>query len=113
MNSRELQHYRGLLLPLRERLTEAIARMSETVRTDARPAGEHDQLVSESPDAELLLEQDEEAIRRQVLDALKRIDAGMYGRCQKCGHRIAPARLDAVPYTPFCIGCERKLEAVT
>ncbi len=112
MNKKDLHRYWGTLLKLRERLTEAVKRMSETVRMDAQPAGEHDRHVSEGPDTELTLEQDEENIRRLVVDALKRVESGTFGICQKCGRQIGLQRLDAAPYTPYCIECERKLETV-
>ncbi|HRW38857.1 MAG: TraR/DksA C4-type zinc finger protein [Acidimicrobiales bacterium] len=38
-----------------------------------------------------------------VEDALARIDAGTYGSCEVCGAAIAPARLEAMPATRFCI----------
>jgi RNA polymerase-binding protein DksA len=39
----------------------------------------------------------------EVRDALKRIDAGTYGKCEVCGREIDSARLDAVPATKYCI----------
>ena len=42
---------------------------------------------------------------RMIEAALKRIEDGEYGYCGKCGAEIAPERLDAVPYTPFCRSC--------
>ena len=42
---------------------------------------------------------------RMIEAALKRIAEGEYGFCAKCGGEIAPERLDAVPYTPFCRTC--------
>jgi DnaK suppressor protein len=110
---KEQERYRVQLLALHDRLTDAIERMSETVRTDAQPVGEHDQHVSESSDTELVLEQDEESIRRHVLEALRRLDEGNFGSCQACGHSIGRDRLKAMPYTPFCVACERKLESAT
>jgi RNA polymerase-binding protein DksA len=112
MTKKELHRYRAELVKLRDRLTDAVVRMSETVRTDAQPLGEHDHHVSESPDTELVLEQDEENIRRQVVDALKRVDEGTFGLCQKCGCQIGFERLDAAPYAPYCVQCERVVEAV-
>ena len=112
MNKKELHRYRAELVTLRDRLTEAVVRMSETVRTDAQPLGEHDRHVSESPDTELVLEQDEENIRRQVVDALKRVNEGTFGLCQKCGCQIGFERLDAAPYASNCVHCERVVEAV-
>lgn len=37
--------------------------------------------------------------------ALKRIEDGTYGRCVQCGEAISDARLDALPWTPFCWTC--------
>ena len=112
MTKKDQMRYRAPLMKLRDRLTEAVLRMSETVRTDAQPAGEHDRLVSEGPDTELVLEQDEENIRRQVLEALKRLDDSTFGLCQECRGPIGLERLDAVPYTQYCVQCEREVEAV-
>ncbi|MCB6177547.1 TraR/DksA C4-type zinc finger protein [Rhodobacter sp. Har01] len=42
---------------------------------------------------------------RMIEAALRRVDEGEYGFCGKCGAEIAPERLDAVPYTPFCRTC--------
>jgi RNA polymerase-binding transcription factor DksA len=35
--------------------------------------------------------------------ALAKLDEGTYGRCETCGDPIAPARLEAMPATRFCI----------
>ena len=37
--------------------------------------------------------------------ALVRLEAGSYGRCQRCGEHIAPARLEARPEAITCIRC--------
>jgi DnaK suppressor protein len=44
---------------------------------------------------------------REVDAALERMEAGTYGRCQKCAQPIAEERLDALPATRLCIGCKR------
>jgi DnaK suppressor protein len=85
-------------------------RMIEVVLDDAEAAGEHDRTVSESVDKELALEHTEETIRQAVLEALQRIDEGTYGQCQQCGALIPRARLDAIPFTAYCLSCERRRE---
>lgn len=110
MNDAELRRYRDILLELRGRLTDGIKRLTEAVLSDERPAGEHDQLTSEPIDKEVVLDQAEEAIRRKVLDALRRLDSGTYGQCESCGGPIAHERLEAVPYATSCIECERERE---
>jgi RNA polymerase-binding transcription factor DksA len=34
---------------------------------------------------------------------LKRIDAGTYGICERCGKPIEKARIKALPYVDLCI----------
>lgn len=41
--------------------------------------------------------------------ALGRIEEGTYGECVKCGDDIAEARLDLLPFTPFCASCARQV----
>ncbi len=43
-----------------------------------------------------------------VRDALRRIEAGTYGTCLDCGEQIGEARLDAVPWTSYCIRDQEK-----
>ncbi|MCM0081710.1 TraR/DksA C4-type zinc finger protein [Geomonas sp. Red32] len=47
----------------------------------------------------------------QLEEAQKRLEAGTYGRCESCGEPISVERLRAVPFTPFCVGCQRAQEA--
>jgi DnaK suppressor protein len=37
--------------------------------------------------------------------ALARLEAGTYGRCDRCGGAIAPGRLEARPAARTCIAC--------
>ncbi len=41
----------------------------------------------------------------EINDALGRLEAGSYGRCDVCGDVIAPERLEAVPAARTCIRC--------
>ena len=38
-----------------------------------------------------------------VDEALAKLDAGTYGKCEVCGEEIAEARLEAMPSARFCI----------
>jgi DnaK suppressor protein len=44
----------------------------------------------------------------QVQDALKRIEAGTYGKCTRCGRQIEAARLEAVPWAAYCLEDQEK-----
>jgi DnaK suppressor protein len=39
----------------------------------------------------------------QVQAALQRIEDGSYGTCLDCGRSISDARLEALPWTPYCV----------
>jgi DnaK suppressor protein len=45
---------------------------------------------------------------RQVRDALQRIEDGTYGQCIECGRQIEIARLEAIPWTPYCLQDQEK-----
>ncbi len=45
------------------------------------------------------------ALREEIDAALARLDAGSYGRCAECGNDIAAARLEALPWTAYCVQC--------
>jgi DnaK suppressor protein len=40
---------------------------------------------------------------RSVERALARIEAGVYGACERCGEAIAIERLEAIPWATLCI----------
>ena len=42
---------------------------------------------------------------RAIKATLVRIEAGDYGICLRCGGEIGDARLDLLPFTPFCKEC--------
>lgn len=56
------------------------------------------------------LQQNMERLLDQVEKALKRIDEGTYGTCERCGGPIGKERLDAVPYATLCIGCQEEVD---
>ena len=41
----------------------------------------------------------------EVDDALRRVDAGTYGTCERCGQPIAEERLAARPFARSCVAC--------
>lgn len=46
----------------------------------------------------------------KIETALERIEEGTYGECADCGSRIPKARLNAIPYTVFCVKCAAEHE---
>jgi DnaK suppressor protein len=42
--------------------------------------------------------------------ALERINDRSFGVCEGCNTKIPMARLNALPYATYCIGCQREME---
>src|SRR3954471_19533937 len=57
---------------------------------------------------QLKLKQTDAKILQAIEEALVRMDKGTYGICRDCGEPIAPARLNAIPWTRVCISCKEK-----
>jgi hypothetical protein len=41
----------------------------------------------------------------EIHAALERIERGIFGRCEECGDKIDPARIERLPYVRDCAGC--------
>lgn len=61
-------------------------------------------IAKEREDDEMLeqLGTDSQTEVRAINAALQRIKDGSYGACVRCGAQIEAARLDLLPFTPFC-----------
>jgi RNA polymerase-binding transcription factor DksA len=119
MNNQELHQYRQHLLSLGARLRGALKGLTETALSQAGGAAE----LSNTPlhladrgtdnfeqEVAVTLLQNERQVLGEIAAALDRIDAGTFGRCERCGRDIPTGRLQALPYTPYCISCARRLE---
>lgn len=117
MESANLSKYKLRLLKMRERLIPTVGRLEENMRQSVWAPGDISNapthmgvMDSEGLDNELGLAQNEEQILEQVEGALERIEQGSYGRCQRCGKPISDERLEAIPYTPFCVACAHEVD---
>lgn len=52
---------------------------------------------------DLSIENNVRDLLQKIDRALKRIDGGTYGLCERCGKPIAKARIKALPYADLCI----------
>lgn len=121
MNKTEAEPFRAALLEERERVAHAVEYLHEENagsledETGEPAAGADDHLgdvATETFDRELneTLGESAEGILEAIDVALKRIEEGTYGNCENCGQAISSERLEAIPWTTWCIDCKRKLE---
>jgi DnaK suppressor protein len=52
----------------------------------------------------------ESNLLRNVRAALRRIDEGTFGVCVHCEEDINPKRINAVPWTAYCIQCQEMVD---
>jgi len=121
MTRAELEHFRDKLDELAARLRGDVTGLrGETLR---KTGGEASGNLSNSPlhPADLGSDNFEHETNLGLLElqgqtlgevdaALDRIRDGTYGRCQECGQEIRRSRLEALPYTPYCIECAHEFQ---
>jgi DnaK suppressor protein len=106
---RRLETERGRVLEARQHLIDDTSRsMEEAVDEDGNDSHMADS-ASETLDREmeLSLGDNAEHMLASIDSALARIDAGSYGKCERCGQPIASDRLEALPWATKCIECKR------
>jgi DnaK suppressor protein len=123
MTRAELDYFRRRLMVLKKRIGGALSELEEEA---LRPVGgESAGGLSDVPvhpadmgtdnfddELDLALLENEQQLLVDIDDALARIKAGTYGRCENCHREIPRERLEALPYARYCIECAERLERV-
>lgn len=106
MNNANIEY---LSRKLREKQRELLSDLARR-RTEARAAGQpevrdpYDSAEASLTTAEAMEEITlESRTLEQVTAALERMQQGTFGNCVLCGRPIADSRLEAVPWTPYCL----------
>jgi DnaK suppressor protein len=102
------QRLRALEHELVRRLQDDAGR-GRDAHDDQASAGDQAQ-VDENKDMDFALAQNDSELLHSVRGALERIANGTYGQCLVDGGEIEPERLEAEPWTPFCLKHQRELE---
>jgi len=121
MTKADINDFRQRLLALKRRLGGDLDQLEEET---LRPVGgESSGGLSDVPlhpadigtdnfDVELDLDllENEAQLLVEVEDALARIEEGTFGFCENCHQEIPRRRLEALPYTRYCIRCAKLLQ---
>ncbi|HZT76098.1 MAG TPA: TraR/DksA C4-type zinc finger protein [Vicinamibacterales bacterium] len=108
-----MQPFKQRLLELETSLSDRVARkrgdaLAQTLRG---PGDVADASVADEGEGQSFAEADVDAAQlQQVRDALRRIADGTFGRCVVDGKPIEPKRLEAQPWTPYCLEHEQRRE---
>ncbi|MBB5083387.1 TraR/DksA family transcriptional regulator [Nonomuraea sp. NPDC050547] len=101
----------------RERLDSMLAELDRSIRVltgepvavRERSAADAGSDLTEADRAQAMLDV-AVAQRRAVVNALRRIDDGVYGECVDCGKPVPEGRLEARPEAARCVQCQSKQE---
>jgi DnaK suppressor protein len=70
-----------------------------------------DQCVSSISKEQLFQQSSQRRTSLRLIEAaLRRIDDGNFGECAGCGGEIPTRRLQALPWTQFCLRCQEAVE---
>jgi DnaK suppressor protein len=105
----------GLVDEFRKRLLDDRAQLARTVAVtgeeldslEAQPGDPFEDVpVQDVADTLSRLEGRERRQLDEVNAALSRLEAGIYGVCERCSRPIPLARLRAIPTARFCVECQ-------
>jgi DnaK suppressor protein len=87
-----------------------ISRLSEVLKSelDADPEEGDPDLYEREKTLALLRNLEEK--QYSLAHALAMMDDDTYGKCEVCGEDISPERLEALPYTTYCVKCKALVE---
>lgn len=115
MTAEMLLHFREILTRRLERIQPGFRELRSTLRDSSEYEEPMDvmDLTANRYERELKLEihRHDRQMAVEIHGALKRIEAGNFGTCEKCGDDIGVERLRVQPFTRVCIECRRKMEA--
>lgn len=112
MSTKELMHFRSLLISGRGEILDRMHRLGAALRDLSEPEIE---LQEEAQKASLSDALDRLGANGRVnidlIDlALRKMAVGEYGVCESCGDDISSRRLEVLPWTRLCVECARELE---
>ena len=105
MNQTELEKYKEILEAKQAELSMGLRNRDEIAIEKTPDALDEVQRAGERELAIRNLDR-EATMLRNVRAALRRIADGSYGVCEHCDEEIKPKRLQAVPWTMYCIRCQ-------
>ncbi len=110
MNVEMALNEKDRLLTQRQDLLDDIETLKETLRVEVDvDIDEGDPDVVEREKSLALLATLENRLAA-IDDALKAIELGYYGTCQRCGQKISEERLEVKPEATLCITCQAEVE---
>ena len=113
MDSKKAEHFKKKLIEKKDELFQTVSKTEQYGReADEDSTQDIADKAANSYTKEFLFSQssNERFILQLVNEALERVEKGTFGYCVSCENEINQKRLEAVPWTRHCIGCQEKQE---
>lgn len=95
---------------VKQEIVHELANLRTDLRNMAEPSADETDIDAYEREKTWALVQRLERKLDAVEHAMKQVEKGIYGICESCGDRIAPARLEVLPETTLCLDCQRQVE---
>lgn len=124
MNKNELKKFKKLLIDEKIKLMAELKHISKaTLRKSLKDAAgdlsgysfHMADVASDNYERDMFLNlaSSEQETLYKIEEALKMIEQGNYGICEKCNKKIKKSRLKAIPYAILCLKCQEEAEQET
>lgn len=124
LNKKEREHFRKLLLEVRSRVVSGLEHFEQDALNKSQREASGDlsgyshhmaDMASDSYTSELRMgmAENEQHLLNEIDHALRKMDEGTFGLCERYGTPISRARLQAVPYTRYSLKAQEEIERET
>ncbi|MCX7641592.1 MAG: TraR/DksA family transcriptional regulator [Elusimicrobiales bacterium] len=105
-----INEIKQILINKKNEILEEIRMQSEYENINEKDIGDEIDDVVQTVEKELKFDisATEKNILNEIEIALKKIETGTYGKCELCKRLIEPKRIKAIPYSRYCIECQKK-----
>ncbi len=110
MKKEKLEQFKDNLLKLKADISRMLQTQSEP--KELRDAFDDPDIATEMMEKMMsaLVSSNYESNLERIDAALERIQEDQFGKCVVCGTEIPLPRLEALPFTLYCINCQKEIE---
>ena len=121
LTKKEIKQFKALLITLKLRLADDLSQiekdyLKKNLKDLSGDISGHAfhmaDMASDASDAEfnISLAENQQEIVKRIEEALRKIDEGTYGLCEKYKEPIPKERLKAIPWARYCVRAQEELE---
>ena len=113
LSKEKVESFRKQLVARREALAEVLRlATAEFIRDEVVYTDSVDQASADTDKTLALhMKNRDRNVLWQIDEALRRLEQGAYGECERCCEPISEGRIEAFPFTTLCIDCKAELES--